>query len=47
MPLTPGEVMQGECAALGFVTFLTIVFGGIPWWLAKKKTKNLDYLRDL
>jgi ABC-2 type transport system permease protein len=47
MPLTPGEVMQGECAALGFVAFLTIVFGGIPWWLAKKKTKNLDYLRDL
>ncbi len=47
MPLTPGEVMRGECAALGFVAFLTIVFGGIPWWLAKKKTKNLDYLRDL
>lgn len=47
MPLTPGVVMQGECAALGFVAFLTIVFGGIPWWLAKKKTKNLDYLRDL
>lgn len=47
MPLTPGEVMKGECAALGFVAFLTIVFGGIPWWLAKKKTKNLDYLRDL
>jgi ABC-2 type transport system permease protein len=47
MPLTPGEIMKGECAALGFVAFLTIVFGGIPWWLAKKKTKNLDYLRDL
>lgn len=47
IPLTPGEVMKGECAALGFVAFLTIVFGGMPWWLAKKKTKNLDYLRDL
>ncbi len=47
MPLTPMEVMKGECAALGFVAFLTIVFGGIPWWQAKKKTKNLDYLRDL
>jgi len=47
MPLDPRQVMGFEMAALGFVAFLTILFGGIPWWLAKKKTKNLDYLRDL
>ncbi|MES2594056.1 MAG: hypothetical protein V4662_01915 [Verrucomicrobiota bacterium] len=46
-PFTAQQVMTGEIAALVFVFFLTILFGGIPWWLAKKKTKNLDYLREL
>lgn len=27
--------------------FLTLVFGEIPWLMAKKKTKNLDYLKEL
>lgn len=46
-PLTSQELLVGELSALGFVGFLTLVFGGVPWWLAKKRTKNLDYLRDL
>jgi ABC-2 type transport system permease protein len=46
-PFTQQQVMTGEMAALLFVFFLTILFGGIPWWIAKKKTKNLDYLREL
>jgi ABC-2 type transport system permease protein len=46
-PLTPQQILVGELSALGFVGFLTLVFGGVPWWLAKKKTKNLDYLKDL
>lgn len=47
MPLSPWQLVSGEVGALVFVFFLTILFGGIPWWLAKKKTKNLDYLREL
>lgn len=47
MPFTPQQVKMGEVGALVFVFFLTILFGGIPWWFAKKKTKNLDYLREL
>lgn len=47
IPLSEGQVRMGEAGALLFVFFLTILFGGIPWWLAKKKTKNLDYLREL
>ncbi|GEP45568.1 putative ABC transporter permease subunit [Brevifollis gellanilyticus] len=46
-PFTQQQVMTGEIVALLFVFFLTILFGGIPWWVAKKKTKNLDYLREL
>jgi hypothetical protein len=34
-------------ASLVFVALLTVVFGGIPWGMAKKKTKNLDYLKEL
>jgi len=29
------------------VALLTLVFAGIPWMMAKKKTKNLDYLKEL
>jgi ABC-2 type transport system permease protein len=47
MPLSPREMMIGELSALGFVGFLTLLFGGVPWWLAKKRTKNLDYLKEL
>lgn len=47
MPLSQQEIWVGQCVSLAFVALLTLVFGGIPWWIAKKKTKNLDYLKDL
>jgi len=36
-----------ELAALGGVAVLTVVFGGIPYFFAKRQTKNLEYLRHL
>ena len=36
-----------ELAALGGLAVLTVVFGGIPYFLAKRQTKNLEYLRYL
>jgi ABC-2 type transport system permease protein len=36
-----------ELAVLGGVAVLTVVFGGIPYFFAKRKTKNLEYLRHL
>ena len=36
-----------ELAALGGVALLTVVFGGIPYFFAKRQTKNLEYLRHL
>ena len=47
MPLEPREIWLGKVASLVFVALLTLVFGGIPWVMAKKKTKNLDYLKEL
>lgn len=47
IPLTAEEIMRRELSALGAVGFLTLVFGSVPWWWAKKRTKNLDYLKDL
>lgn len=47
MPLEPREIWLGQLASLAFVTVLSLVFGGIPWVLAKNKTKNLDYLKEL
>lgn len=44
---TPGKVLLGEVLALSVVGVLTFLFGGVPWWLAKKRTKNLDYLKEL
>jgi ABC-2 type transport system permease protein len=36
-----------ELAALGGLALLTVVFGGIPYFFAKRQTKNLEYLRHL
>lgn len=36
-----------ELAALAGLAALTLVFGGIPYFFAKKQTKNLEYLRYL
>ena len=36
-----------ELASLGGVAVLTVVFGGIPYFFAKRQTKNLEYLRHL
>ena len=36
-----------ELAVLGGVAVLTVVFGGIPYFFAKRQTKNLEYLRHL
>jgi ABC-2 type transport system permease protein len=47
MPLESREIWLGQVASLVFVALLTLVFGGIPWVMAKKKTKNLDYLKEL
>lgn len=36
-----------DLSALGFVLFLSLLFGALPYWLAKKRTKSLDYLKEL
>ncbi len=36
-----------ELASLAGLAVLTMAFGGIPYFFAKKRTKNLEYLRDL
>ncbi len=36
-----------ELMALGGLAVLTVVFGGLPYFFAKKRTKNLEYLRHL
>lgn len=36
-----------ELATLAGIAVLTVVFGGLPYFFAKKQTKNLEYLRHL
>ena len=36
-----------ELASLGGLAVLTVVFGGFPYFFAKRRTKNLEYLRHL
>ncbi|WP_397385796.1 hypothetical protein, partial [Prosthecobacter sp.] len=36
-----------ELAALAGLAVLTVAFGGIPYFFAKRQTKNLEYLRHL
>ncbi len=45
--LSPRLVMVQDLSALGAVLFLSLIFGGVPYWLAKKRTKSLDYLKEL
>jgi hypothetical protein len=36
-----------ETLSLGILLCLTALAGGVPYLFAKRRTKNLDYLRDL
>ena len=36
-----------ELASLAGLAVLTVAFGGIPYFFAKRQTKNLEYLRHL
>lgn len=36
-----------EALSLGILLLLTAAAGGVPYFFAKRKTKSLDYLRDL
>ena len=36
-----------ELGALGGLAVLTVVFGGLPYFFARKRTKNLEYLRHV
>lgn len=44
---TPIYDWRFELASLCGLAVLTMVFGGVPYFFAKKRTKNLEYLRDL
>lgn len=44
---TPIYDWRFELASLCGLALLTMVFGGVPYFFAKKRTKNLEYLRDL
>jgi ABC-2 type transport system permease protein len=45
--VTTEKILLGEVLALSIVGILTLLFGAVPWWMAKKHTKNLDYLKEL
>lgn len=47
IPVSPNQILLGEVLALSLVGILTLLFGAVPWGLAKKRTKNLDYLKEL
>jgi ABC-2 type transport system permease protein len=47
IPVTTEKILLGEVLALSIVGILTLLFGAVPWWMAKKHTKNLDYLKEL
>ncbi|SKB02269.1 ABC-2 type transport system permease protein [Prosthecobacter debontii] len=40
-------ILMQDLSALGAVLFFSLIFGGIPYGLAKKRTKSLDYLKEL
>lgn len=46
-PFSAQTVLIQDLSALGMVLFLSLIFGGVPYWLAKKRTKSLDYLKEL
>ncbi len=41
------SLLAWNLAGLGAVAVLTLIFGGIPYWLAKKRTKFLEYLAHM
>ena len=43
----PPHDWQLETLSLGILFILTAMAGGVPYYFAKKRTKNLDYLRDV
>lgn len=45
--LAPGYDWRLELLSLGMLGLLTVFFGGLPYFFAKKQTKNLEYLRYL
>ncbi len=46
-PAPLGYDWRIELVSLGGLGVLTVVFGGIPYFFAKKRTKSLEYLRHL
>lgn len=46
-PISAELAMQRDLLSLGAVALLTLLFGGLPYWIAKNRTKNLDYLGKL
>ncbi|HYF36032.1 MAG TPA: hypothetical protein VD994_12130 [Prosthecobacter sp.] len=47
VPIAANLTSYQELCAIGATAFLTILFGVTPYWWAKKRTKNLDYLKEL
>lgn len=45
--LSPNIALIQDLSALGVVLILSVLFGGLPYWMAKKRTKSLDYLKEL
>lgn len=41
------QIWMREGFSIGILAALTFTFGGIPYWIAKKRTKSLEYLAKL
>jgi len=46
-PTSPREMHLLELGCLGGLVLLTLLFGGVPYWIAKRRTKELAYLGNL
>jgi len=46
-PTLPSIALIQDLLALVAVLVLSLIFGAFPYWLAKKRTKSLDYLKEL
>ncbi|TDU67181.1 ABC-2 type transport system permease protein [Prosthecobacter fusiformis] len=44
---SPRSILFQDLSALAAVLVLSLIFGAAPYWLAKKRTKSLDYLKEL
>lgn len=47
MPVPASIALIQDISGLGAVLFLSLIFGAVPYWWAKKRTKSLDYLKEL